>query len=83
MYRTLAEQATGSLAPGSASVDKLFLTEAYQELFGAAFDLLGPDAGTSDEWTDDLMESRSVSIYSGTSEVQKNIIGRQLLGLRT
>ena len=83
VYRTLAEQATGSLAPGSASVDKLFLTEAYQELFGAAFDLLGPDAGTSDEWTDDLMESRSVSIYSGTSEVQKNIIGRQLLGLRT
>ena len=30
----------------------------------------------------DLLESRSVSIYSGTSEIQRNVIQRQLLGLR-
>lgn len=80
VLRTLAHQESGTLAPGSSSVDKLFLADVYQELFATAFDLLadtGPDSG----WIHDLLESRSVSIYSGTSEIQRNVIARQLLGL--
>jgi alkylation response protein AidB-like acyl-CoA dehydrogenase len=81
-YRTLGAQVAGDLAPGATSVDKLFLAEVYQELFSVAYDLLGPDMVSTQEWADDLLESRSVSIYSGTSEIQRNIISRQLLGLR-
>ena len=81
-YRTLGAQVAGDLAPGATSVDKLFLAEVYQELFAVAYDLLGPDMVSTQGWADDLLESRSVSIYSGTSEIQRNIISRQLLGLR-
>ena len=81
-YRTLGAQVAGELAPGATSVDKLFLAEVYQEVFAVAYDLLGPEMVSTKEWADDLLDSRSVSIYSGTSEIQRNIISRQLLGLR-
>ena len=83
-YRSLAEQVTGSQVRGATSVDKLFLAEVYQEVFAVAFDLLGPDVACSADggWAHDLLESRSISIYSGTSEIQKNIIMRQLLDIR-
>ena len=61
-------------------MDKLFLADVYQDLFATAFDHLS-DEGLEDGWIHDLLESRSVSIYSGTSEIQRNVIARQLLGL--
>jgi alkylation response protein AidB-like acyl-CoA dehydrogenase len=83
VYRTLGEQEARTTTPGATSVDKLFLAEVHQELFAVAFDLLGhAPVGPGEGWLHDLLESRSVSIYSGTSEIQKNVIGRQLLGLR-
>jgi alkylation response protein AidB-like acyl-CoA dehydrogenase len=82
VYGSLAAQVEGTLQPGATSVDKLLLTVADQELFATAFDLLGEDAAFDDDnWSHDLMVSRSVSIYSGTSEIQKNVIAKQLLGL--
>jgi alkylation response protein AidB-like acyl-CoA dehydrogenase len=81
-YRTLAEQERGELARGATSVDKLLLTECYQHLCAEAFDLFGEqDALAFDDRAHDLLESRSVSIYSGTTEIQRNIIATQLLGL--
>jgi alkylation response protein AidB-like acyl-CoA dehydrogenase len=83
VYRTLAGQLAGTLRPGATSVDKLLLSHVYQELFALAADVLGGrDAVTMNEWTHDLLESRAVSIYGGTTEVQHGIIARQLLGLR-
>lgn len=82
VYRTLAAQLTGTLRPGATSIDKLLLSHVYQELFAVAADLIGPnDAVTMNEWTHDLLESRAVSIYGGTTEVQHGIVARQLLGL--
>ncbi len=82
-YRTLAEQQAGTLPPGATSVDKLYLAEVYQDLFATAVEILGPEVTlVEDGWTHDLLESRSVSIYSGTSEIQKNVISGRLLGLR-
>lgn len=82
-YRTLAQQRAGTLLPGATSVDKLYLAEVYQDLFSTAVEILGPAVTLADDgWTHDLLESRSVSIYSGTSEIQKNIISGRLLGLR-
>jgi len=83
VYRTLAGQLAGTLRPGATSVDKLLLSHVYQELFALAVDVLGGrDAVTMNGWTHDLLESRAVSIYGGTTEVQHGIIARQLLGLR-
>lgn len=80
VFRTLAHQENGTLVPGSSSVDKLFLADVYQDIFATAFDHLSDD-GLDDGWIHDLLESRSVSIYSGTSEIQRNVIARRLLGL--
>ena len=82
VYQTLDQQASGTLRPGATSIDKLLLTYADENLFGTAYDVLGPEASLCDDgWTHDLLVSRSVGIYSGTSEIQRNIIARQLLGL--
>jgi alkylation response protein AidB-like acyl-CoA dehydrogenase len=81
-YRTLAAQASGTLAPGATSIDKLHLSRVDQALMAAAVDLLGPATGlTRNDWTHDLFEARSVSIYGGTTEIQLDIICRQLLRL--
>ena len=83
VYRTLAAQRDRTLRPGATSVDKLLLSHVYQELFALAVDLLGGVVAESmNDWTHDLLESRSVSIYGGTTEVQHGIVARQLLGLR-
>ena len=84
VYRTLAGQISGDLPAGSTSVDKLHLAEVYQQLYAAAFDVLGEAvaADGSEGWMHDLLESRSVSIYSGTSEIQRNIIAGRMLGIR-
>jgi alkylation response protein AidB-like acyl-CoA dehydrogenase len=83
VYSTLAQQAAGSLPRGATSVDKLLLTDADQQLFATAFELLGEGALLDESsWAHDLLLSRSVSIYSGTSEIQHNVIASQLLGLR-
>ena len=81
-YRTLAAQEAGTGARGATSVDKLLLTDCYQGLFAAAFDLLGgPGRLWADGWSHDLLESRSVGIYSGTTQIQRNVVATQLLGL--
>jgi alkylation response protein AidB-like acyl-CoA dehydrogenase len=83
VYRTLAAQRAGTLRPGATSVDKLLLSHVYQDLFATAADLLGPDvARGANGWTHDLLESRAVSIYGGTTEIQHGIVARQLLGLK-
>jgi alkylation response protein AidB-like acyl-CoA dehydrogenase len=84
VYRTLAGQIDRDLPPGSTSVDKLHLAEMYQRIYAAAFDILGLEAATGGQgnWMHDLLESRSVSIYSGTSEIQKNIVAGRMLGIR-
>jgi alkylation response protein AidB-like acyl-CoA dehydrogenase len=84
VYSSLAEQANGTLRNGATSVDKLLLAECDQALFAAAFDLLGETVALEpDGWSHDLLVSRSSSIYSGTSEIQRNVVARQLLGLVT
>ena len=84
VYRTLAGQIGRDLPPGSTSVDKLHLAEMYQRIYATAFDILGVEAasGGPGNWMHDLLESRSVSIYSGTSEIQKNIVAGRMLGIR-
>ncbi|BDX31305.1 acyl-CoA dehydrogenase [Mycobacterium antarcticum] len=49
---------------------------------GAA--LMAADAGTPNSaacWMDELLYARAATIYAGSSQIQRNVIGEQLLGL--
>lgn len=42
---------------------------------------LGFDPLSTETWLSDFMNARAISIYGGSSEVQRNTIGEQMLGL--
>ncbi len=45
---------------------------------------LVPEAGTPNTascWMDELLYARAATIYAGSSQIQRNVIGEQLLGL--
>jgi alkylation response protein AidB-like acyl-CoA dehydrogenase len=76
--------------PGpEASVSKLFWSEYHRRFGSVAMNLLGASAMirpggpgyTNDRWQQTFFESRAGTIFSGTSEIQRNIIGERALGL--
>jgi alkylation response protein AidB-like acyl-CoA dehydrogenase len=89
-YRALTHALRG-LPPGpEGAATKLHWSEAHQRLLGLAMDLLGEralagPAGHADplasHWVRDYLWSRAETILAGTSEVQRNIIAEQLLGM--
>ena len=43
-----------------------------------------PEAGTPNSaacWMDELLYARAATIYAGSSQIQRNVIGERLLGL--
>ena len=72
-------------APGvGGSVFKLRYSQARQELYDAAAQVLGPGAAALDvghPWIADRLSSLSYTIAAGTSQIQKNIIAERILGL--
>jgi alkylation response protein AidB-like acyl-CoA dehydrogenase len=87
--RSLATQrsiAAGRLPGAEASVDKILIAAAEQGTMDAARELLAGDLETDDSldgraWRREWSYSRAASIYGGTSEIQKDIVSTQLLGL--
>jgi alkylation response protein AidB-like acyl-CoA dehydrogenase len=70
--------------PGAeGSVAKLLWSEAEQELAHLALDILGPDAviGGDDEWLRRYFRSRPVSVYGGSSQIQRNLLAWRILGM--
>ncbi len=87
--RLLAGLAKGKEPGPEASVNKLFWSE-YHKRFGeialsvaGTGEMIRPDGPgyETDEWQDVFFSSRAGTIYSGTSQIQKNIIGERALGL--
>jgi alkylation response protein AidB-like acyl-CoA dehydrogenase len=71
----------GPRADGTAgSLAKLAWSRADQALAELATDLLGL-ASLSGDWACNLASSRSTSIAGGTSEINRNIVAEQGLGL--
>ncbi|MET1002172.1 MAG: acyl-CoA dehydrogenase family protein [Acidimicrobiia bacterium] len=80
----------GSLGP-EASVGKLFWTTWHRDFGETAMKVLGTDAlqilddrngaYDLDELHQTFMASRAETIYAGSSEIQRNIIGERVLGL--
>ena len=81
---------TGKVGP-EASIGKLYWSNWHRNLGELAMDILGPAgqivpaAGGGEYVLDDMqrsyMFSRSETIYAGSSEIQRNIIGERVLGL--
>jgi alkylation response protein AidB-like acyl-CoA dehydrogenase len=66
-----------------APVTKMALTTAEQKVYDAAQDLLGLAgiAGLDEGWTEGWLYSRAASIYGGSAQIQRNVIGERILGL--
>jgi alkylation response protein AidB-like acyl-CoA dehydrogenase len=64
----------------AGSLAKLAWSRADQALAELATDLLGLGS-LSGEWAYNLASSRSTSIAGGTSEINRNIVAEQGLGL--
>ena len=78
--RTLGAMLAGRAPGPEGSVIKLAWASSEQALATTAVDLLGPSA-LADAWGTALLQSRSLSIAGGTTEVNKNIVGERVLGL--
>ncbi len=68
--------------PGpSASISKMFWSEHQQRLTNYAVDILGPSGALRGPWTSLFLGSRAHTIWGGTAEIQRNIVGERVLGL--
>ena len=78
-------------APGpESSIFKLFQSELFQKVCDLALEAMGTDAAA---WYDERLSpegyawpmrmtiTRAMSIYSGSNEIQRNIIAKRVLGL--
>jgi len=88
--RALANLADGRVPGPEASLDKLYWSEFDKRFRETALDLLGPraqldrtsPAARADvDWAREFLFSRAGTIYSGSSEIQRNIIAKRVLNL--
>lgn len=88
--RTLANFADGKAPGPESSIEKIFWSEFDKRFRETALDILGPggqlvrtSAGARPDvdWSREYLWSRAGTIYSGSSEVQRNIISKRVLGL--
>jgi alkylation response protein AidB-like acyl-CoA dehydrogenase len=89
-YNTLRSLAgvDGPAAPPEASIAKLYWGTWHRRLGELALDVLGPQATVLDaapyelgEFQRSFLNSRAETIYGGSNQIQRNIIGERVLGL--
>jgi alkylation response protein AidB-like acyl-CoA dehydrogenase len=69
----------GTVGPESSSV-KLLMAQAEHTLGAAALEVLG-DAGAGAFWHERYLYGRAASVYGGTQQIQRDIIGTRILSL--
>jgi alkylation response protein AidB-like acyl-CoA dehydrogenase len=87
--RTLATLAAKKEPGPEASINKLFWSEYHKRFGELAINLEGADGMIRPEgagyrttaWQQTFLGSRAGTIFSGTSQIQRNIIGERALGL--
>jgi alkylation response protein AidB-like acyl-CoA dehydrogenase len=88
--RALANLADGRVPGPESSIEKLYWSEFDKRFRETALDLLGPGgqlvrqsphARAEVDWAREFLFSRAGTIYSGSSEVQRNIIAKRVLDL--
>jgi len=89
LYRTITSQLRGHPPGPEASLAKLYWSELDKWMQEMGMSLQGPYSqlmheskyAVAGDWQYNFLRSRAGTIYSGTSEIQKNIIGERVLGL--
>lgn len=89
LYRGITIQLRGRPPGPEASLTKLYWSELDKWMQELGMTLQGPYAqlmreskhAVAGDWQYNFLRSRAGTIYSGTSEIQKNIIGERVLGL--
>ncbi|MBI3769575.1 MAG: acyl-CoA dehydrogenase family protein [Deltaproteobacteria bacterium] len=88
--RMLANLADGKVPGPESSIEKIFWSEFDKRFRETALDILGPggqlvrtsaEARLDVDWSREFLWSRAGTIYSGSSEVQRNIISKRVLNL--
>ena len=88
--RMLANLADGKVPGPESSIEKIFWSEFDKRFRETALDILGPggqlvrtsaEARSDVDWSREFLWSRAGTIYSGSSEVQRNIISKRVLNL--
>ncbi|MEO1271103.1 MAG: acyl-CoA dehydrogenase family protein [Myxococcota bacterium] len=86
--RTLSAAADGKELTREGMINKLYWATWHRELGKLAMDILGPEAEIADGSPYELgmlqklfLFTRSDTIYAGTNQIQRNIIGERALGL--
>lgn len=71
----------GERIADSGSVVRLYWSDLAQAVGTLAIEIGGPDCGLDDELAQNYLYSRSLTIASGTSQIQRNIVAERVLGL--
>ena len=80
--RRLSERLDGISHGPQGSVDKLLMTQAEQQVGHAALAVGGSGLASQDDtWLKVYLYSRAQSVMGGTSQIQRNIVARRILGL--
>ncbi len=88
----LLSEVVAKKEPGPASsINKMFWSEYAQRFAEILMNIRGadamimppqaPDQYRPDRWQSDFLSTRSVTIWGGTAQVQRNIVGERVLGL--
>jgi alkylation response protein AidB-like acyl-CoA dehydrogenase len=80
--RRLSDRLDGISHGPEGSVDKLLMTEVEQAVGHAALAVGGSGVGAGDDsWLKAYLYSRAQSVMGGTSQIQRNVVARRILGL--
>lgn len=80
--RRLSDRLQGISHGPEGSVDKLLMTAVEQAVGHAALSVGGAGHGGADDtWLKVYLYSRAQSVMGGTSQIQRNLVARRILGL--
>jgi alkylation response protein AidB-like acyl-CoA dehydrogenase len=80
--RRLSDRMDGISHGPEGSIDKLLMTNVEQAVGHAALSIGGASAAESDDtWLKVYLYSRAQSVMGGTSQIQRNLVARRILGL--
>lgn len=80
--RRLSDRLSGISHGPEGSVDKLLMTEVEQSVGHAALAVGGSGIASGDDsWLKVYLYSRAQSVMGGTSQIQRNLVARRILGL--
>jgi alkylation response protein AidB-like acyl-CoA dehydrogenase len=79
--RTLSRLAAGGAPGPEGSASKLWWSEASKRLHATGMAVLGDESPQWGPWQRSWLYYQASSIWAGTNEIQRNVIGERTLGL--